>query len=111
MKYVFQREVKILAVSNDSYYKPDEALHELQMQETIMKALVDVQVVLRILVDKEIVTREEVQKYRNEVGNSPKYKPVLDDIQRQKRGFQAAKDNPQEYLKAILNAKMNGDIK
>lgn len=58
-----------------------------------------------------IVTREEVQKYRNEVGNSPKYKPVLDDIQRQKRGFQAAKDNPQEYLKAIFNAKMNGDIK
>ena len=56
-----------MAVSNDSYYKPDEALHELQMQETIMKALVDVQVVLRILVDKEIVTREEVQKYRNEV--------------------------------------------
>lgn len=93
-----------MAVSNDSYYKPDEALHELQMQETIMKALVDVQVVLRILVDKEI-------KYRNEVGNSPKYKPVLDDIQRQKRGFQAAKDNPQEYLKAIFNAKMNGDIK
>ena len=103
-------EVKILAVSNDSYYKPDEALHELQMQETI-KALVDVQVVLRILVDKEIVTREEVQKYRNEVSSSPKYKLVLDDIQRQKRGFQAAKDNPQEYLKAILNAKINGDIK
>lgn len=105
------QEVKILAVSNDSYYKPDEALHELQIQETIMKALVDVQVVLRILVDKKIVTREEVQKYRNEVSNSPKYKLVLDDIQRQKRGFQAAKDNPQEYLKAIFNAKMNGDIK
>lgn len=52
-----------------------------------------------------------MQKYRNEVSSSPKYKPVLDDIQRQKRGFQAAKDNPQEYLKAIFNAKMNGDIK
>ena len=64
--------MKILAVSNDSYYKPDEALHELQMQEIIMKALVDVQVVLRILVDKEIVTREEVQKYRIDVGNSQK---------------------------------------
>ena len=100
-----------MAVSNDSYYKPDEALHELQMQETIMKALVDVQVVLRILVDKEIVTREEVQTYRNEVGNSPMYKHVLDDIQRQKRGLQAAKDDPQECLKAIFNAKMNGDIK
>lgn len=103
--------MKILAVSNDSYYKPDEALHELQIQEAIMKVSVDVQAVLRILVDKKIITREEVQKYRNEVSNSPRYKLVLDDIQRQKRGFQAAKDNPQEYLKAIFNAKMNGDIK
>ena len=76
-----------------------------------MKALVDIQVVLRILVDKEIVTREEVQKYRNQVGNSPKYKLVLDDKKKKKRGFQAAKDKPQEYLKAIFNAKMNGDIK
>ena len=100
-----------MAVSNDSYYKPDEALHELQIQEAIMKVSVDVQAVLRILVDKKIITREEVQKYRNEVSNSPRYKLVLDDIQRQKRGFQAAKDNPQEYLKAIFNAKMNGDIK
>ena len=103
--------MKILAVSNDSYYKPDEALHELQIQEAIMKVSVDVQAVLRILVDKKIITREEVQKYRNEVSNSPRYKLILDDIQRQKRGFQAAKDNPQEYLKAIFNAKMNGDIK
>lgn len=100
-----------MAVSNDSYYKPDEALHELQIQEAIMKVSVDVQAVLRILVDKKIITREEVQKYRNEVSNSPRYKLVLDDIQRQKRGFQAAKDNPQEYLKALFNAKMNGDIK
>lgn len=100
-----------MAVNNDSYYKPDEALHELQIQEAIMKVSVDAQAVLRILVDKKIITREEVQKYRNEVSNSPRYKLVLDDIQRQKRGFQAAKDNPQEYLKALFNAKMNGDIK
>lgn len=41
----------------------------------------------------------------------PKYKVVMDDIQRQKKGFQAAKDNPQEYLQAIMRAKMNGDIR
>ena len=66
---------------------------------------------MRILVDKEIVTREEVQKYREEVSNSPKYKIVLDDIKRQKVGFQSANDNPQDYLKALFKAKMNGDIK
>ena len=100
-----------MPVSNDKLYKPEEALHELQVQETILKTAIDVQVVLRILVDKDIVTREEVQKYREEVSNSPKYKIVIDDIQRQKAGFQAAKDNPQEYLQALLRAKMNGGIK
>ena len=100
-----------MSVSNDNFYKPEEALHELQIQGTILKAAIDVQVALRILVDKEIVTREEVQKYREEVSNSPKYKIVLDDIKRQKVGFQVANDNPQDYLKALFKAKMNGDIK
>ena len=100
-----------MPVSNDKFYKPEEALHELQVQETILKTAIDVQVALRILVDKEIVTREEVQKYREEVSDSPKYKIVFDDIKRQKVGFQAAKDNPQDYLKALFKAKMNGDIK
>lgn len=100
-----------MPVSNNSYYKPEEALQELLLQENILRSLIDVQAALRILVDKGIVTREEVQKYRNEVSNSPKYKVVMDDIQRQKEGFQAAKDNPQEYLQAIMRAKMNGDIR
>lgn len=100
-----------MPVSNNNYYKPEEALHELQLQETIMNVAVDVQALLQILVEKEIITREDVQKHREKVRNIPKYKLALDDIARQKAGFQAAKDNPQEYLKAIFNAKMNGDIK
>lgn len=100
-----------MPVSNDNFYKPDEALHELQAQETILKAAIDVQVALRILVDKGIVTRDEVKRYREEVNNSPRYKSAMEDIQRNKAGFQAAKDNPQEYLKALLKAKMDGKIK
>ena len=100
-----------MPVSNNSYYKPEEALQELLLQENILRSLIDVQAALRILVDKGIVTREEIQKYRNEVSNSPKYKVVMDDIQRQKKGFQAAKYNPQEYLQAIMRAKMKGDIR
>lgn len=80
------------------------------MQETILNVAIDVQVLLRILVYKEIITREEVAEYRKEVRNSPKYKVVADDIQRQKIGFTAVKDNPHEYLKAILKAKMDGKI-
>lgn len=83
----------------------------MQAQETILKAAIDVQVALRILVDKGIVTRDEVKRYREEVNNSPKYKSAMEDIQRNKAGFHVAKDNPQEYLKALFKAKMDGKIK
>ena len=100
-----------MSVSNDNFYKPDEALHELQVQETILRTAIDIQAALRILVDKGIATREEVKQYREEVSNSPKYKLAMDEIQRNKAGFQTAKDNPQEYLRAIMKAKMDGKIK
>lgn len=97
-------------VGKDSYYDPDKALHELMLQEQIINQAVDIQALLRILVDKEIVTKEEVQKYREEVRNSPKYKNAIDTIEKQKKGFEAAVNNPQEYLKSLLNAKMSGKI-
>ena len=61
-----------MPVSSDKYYKPEEALQDLQVQETILNVAIDVQVLLRILVDKEIITRDEVAEYREEVRNSPK---------------------------------------
>lgn len=100
-----------MAVRDDSYYRPDAALHELMLQETIVNVAVDIQATLRILVDKGLITREEVGRYREEVRDSPKYKPVIEGIQRQQAGFQAAKDNPQEYLKALFRAKMDGEIR
>ena len=76
-----------------------------------MNIAVDVQTTLQILVDKGVVRREEVAVYRERVRNSPTYKPVLEQIDRQKRAFQTAKENPQDYLKALLQAKMDGRIK
>ena len=95
-----------MGASNENFYKPEQALHELTTQQTIVDVAVDIQVLLRILVDKGIITREEVNQYREEVRNSPKYKCVIDDIRNQRQLFQAAKDNPEEYLKAIFNAKL-----
>lgn len=100
-----------MPVGNDKYYKPDEALHELMIQETIVNVAVDVQALLRILVEKEVITKEEIAQYREEVRNSPKYKHVIDDIQRQKEGFTSVKNNPEEYLRVLFKAKMDGKIK
>ena len=59
-----------MPVNSNSYYKPDDALHELMIQETILNVAVDVQALLRILVKKEIITRDEVKQYRQEIARS-----------------------------------------
>lgn len=53
-----------MPVNSEKYYKPEEALQDLQIQETILNVAIDVQALLRLLVDKEIITREEVADYR-----------------------------------------------
>lgn len=98
-------------ISRDSYYDPEKAINELLLQKQVVDQAVDVQVLLRVLVDKEIITRDEVAKYRDEVRQSPKYANAISKIDHQLKGFEAAKDNPQEYLKALLKAKMEGKIK
>lgn len=91
-------------------YNPKEALQELRYQEQIINSLVESQVVLQLLVKHNIVTRDEVSEMRNIVRNSEKFKVVIDDIENQKNAYQAAVDNPQEYLKAMMKAKMEGKI-
>lgn len=92
-------------------YKPDEALQELRYQEQILNSLVESQVILQLLVKHDIVTREEVSDMRNTVRNSPKFKPAIEDIEKQKSLYQAAKENPEEYLKAMFKAKVDGKYK
>lgn len=100
-----------MSISNDSYYKPEEALQELMLQERILYTAIDIQALLGLLVDKGIVTKKEIDTFRDKVKNLPKYKNSIEEIEQLKKGFLAAKDTPQEYLKAILNAKMSGMIK
>ena len=99
-------------VSNSNMYNPDEALHELQLQEQIFKARLDTQVLLQLFIKNGLTTREEIQEMRdNIIKNNPEYSATKEAIESQKRGFKNAKENPQEYLKSILKAKMEGKIR
>lgn len=94
-------------VNKGTVHDPDEALHELMLQEAVVNTAVDTQVILRILVDKGIVTRDEVNEYRKEVRSSSKYSAAIQSIEEQKKAFQLAKDNPDLYYKAIFNSMLN----
>ena len=87
---------------------PKKALHDIVNQEQILLTEIDIQVVLRLLVEKGIVTRDEVAKTREDVKNSPKRKPIWNELQKEKQLYQLGIDDPQAYLQALLKAKMNG---
>lgn len=98
-------------LNNNDYYHPEEALSRISEQEAMLKTAMDVQVVLQLLISKGICTQEEIADMRLKVANLPTYKNTLNTLKTERATMEKAKANPQEYLGALFNAKMNGDIK
>lgn len=87
----------------------DATLEDLKNKKLILDIGIDIQATLRILVDKGIITREEMQKYREEVRNSPKYITSYQYLTRTLNEIIEYKNDPQKLLKAMLEAKMKGN--
>jgi adenylate kinase family enzyme len=92
-------------------YDMDETMNEMVQKEAIFNTQVDVQVLLQILIDKGICTREEINVHRNRVRQLPKYKATANYIEQTKNMAEYYKANPEQQLKDILKAKMEGKIK
>ena len=98
-------------LSRDANYNMDTALDEINQKKLLLDIKVETQVILQLLVANNIVTREEVSKMRDTVKNSPNYKPLYDYFEKAEQKANYYKDNPEQHLKDVLAAKMNGTIK
>ena len=98
-------------LSRDANYNMDTALDEINQKKLLLDIKVETQVILQLLVANNIVTREEVSKMRDTVRNSPNYKPLYDYFEKAEQKANYYKDNPEQHLKDVLAAKMNGTIK
>ena len=87
----------------------DATLEDLKNKKLILDIGIHIQATLRILVDTGIITREEMQKYREEVRNSPKYISSYQYLTQTLNEIIEYKNDPQKLLKAILEAKMKGN--
>ena len=98
-------------LSRDANYNMDTALDEINQKKLLLDIKVETQVILQLLVANNIVTREEVSKMRDTLKNSPNYKPLYDYFEKAEQKANYYKDNPEQHLKDVLAAKMNGTIK
>ena len=98
-------------LSNNANYDMDTALDEINQKKLLLDVKVETQLILQLLVQKGIVTREEVSDMRNKVKNSPNYKLLYDYFEQAEQKANYYKNNPQEHLRDVFAAKMNGTIK
>lgn len=87
----------------------DATLEDIKNKKLILDIGIDTQATLRILVDKGIVSRKEVQKYREEVRNSPKWKAAHQYIVENLEEIARYKADPKSLLRAMMEAKMKGN--
>ena len=92
-------------------YNLDESKQDLIQMEAIFNAQVDTQVILQILIDKGICTREDIQLHRERVKQLPKYKATDDYLKQAKESVDYYKSNPEQHLKDLFKAKMDGKIR
>jgi len=98
-------------MSNKSNYDMDHATAEINQKKLILDLKVETQTILQLLVSKGVVTREEVVAMRNTVRNSPNYKMLFDELNDLESKVEYYKNNPEQHLKDLLSAKIDGRIK
>ena len=98
-------------LSNKDYYYPEEALSRIHEQQAMLKTAMDIQVVLQLLIKHGLVSQDEIAEMRLKVAELPTYKATLDSLNKEEAAMKYAVNHPEDHLKAILNAKMNGELK
>lgn len=98
-------------LSRNANYDMDTALNEINEKKLLLDVKVETQLILQLLVSKGIVTREEVSAMREKVKNSQNYKPLYEYFERAEQKAEYYKNNPEQHLKDVFAAKMNGTIK
>ena len=98
-------------LSRNANYDMDTALNEINEKKLLLDVKVETQLILQLLVSKGIATREEVSSMREKVRNSPNYKPLYEYFEMAEQKAEYYKNNPEQHLKDVFAAKMNGTIK
>ena len=84
----------------------DAATRELRDKKVILDVAVDIQATLRLLVQKEIISKNEINRMRDEVKRSPKYANGYTYIRQTLDEIDKYKADPMEHLKEMYKRKL-----
>lgn len=80
---------------------------DIENKKLIFNTAIDIQALLRLLVEKEIISKKEINRFREEVRNSPKYRNSITYVEQTLEEIKYYENDPQALLKAIMKQKLN----
>lgn len=97
-------------LSNGANYDINLAENEIAMKRLMLDIKVDTQVIFNLLVRKGIIQEDEIKTARAAIKNSPRYKPLYDYLNGAMSKAEYYSANPQEHLRDLFKAKLDGTI-
>lgn len=83
------------------------AQKDIENKKLILDIAIDTQALLRLLVEKDVITKEEMNQFRQEVKESPKYRNSILYIEQTLTEIEHYKSDPQALLREMMRQKAN----
>lgn len=83
------------------------AQKDIKNKKLILDTAIDIQALLRLLVEKDVITKEEMNQFRQEVKESPKYRNSILYIEQTLTEIEHYKSDPQALLREMMRQKAN----
>ena len=83
------------------------AQKDIENKKLILDTAIDIQALLRLLVEKDVITKEEMNQFRQEVKESPKYRNSILYIEQTLTEIEHYKSDPQALLRERMRQKAN----
>ena len=94
-----------------SVYEPQNLEQEAVKNMALMDSIIEIKSLTKLLVEKGIVSNVEMDYMRRELKNSPEYKVGYETAKKALELASLYKNDPQTYLRELLNAKLNGSVR
>ena len=93
-------------LTTDQMGNIQNAKTDIENKKLILNTAIDIQALLRLLVEKEIISKKEIDRFREEVRNSPKYRNSITYVEQTLEEIKYYENDPQALLKAIMKQKL-----
>lgn len=97
--------------SNNDFYNLDDATKTLENKKLILDMYIKLESIIQLLVKHNITNELEIEACENYIKTLPHIKMMTDGMQQIESNINNYKKDPQQHLRDLMKAKMNGQIR